>query len=588
MPRRERAPRFGAPLRWTLWILAVVLVVWFVATGVLLVQAGNRASDGIDGLDRAREELTTAKLLQGDGRDALVQAEADFEDAHDIADNPVLAPWGVVPLAGGNVRSVEALTAAARDVARIGAQAAADSQAALEASPAAGADRLAQLDRLADIADRARRKLQSVDLGPDFFLVGPVGDARERFERRLRQLRDALADAAIVTRATRQLLAGPRRYLLVAANNAEMRAGSGTFLSLGVADFADGNVTIGDLQPSSNFNLPAGAVTPPPELEALWGWVHPSQEWRNLATSPRFDVTAPLAAQMWQAATGQAVDGVLAVDPVAVQALLAAQGAVVVEGQTLDAANVLQYLFLDQYAGLGADVDQAARRDQLSAVARAAIDTLQSRPWDGPALAEQLTGVGQGRHVLAWSSDPVEQQGWEAAGIDGAMEPESLLVALLNVGANKLDQFLDVDARLEHREVADGGIDVTVKVTVRNDAPADLPPYVSGPDPSTDLVAGLYRGIVAVSSPGVGSHAEIDGAGVPLVDGIDGPTRASAVGYLEIPRGESRTVEVRFRLPAGFEALRVEPSARVPPITWHSGHTTWQDTQPRTQRVAAP
>jgi hypothetical protein len=587
MPR-DRTPRFGAPVRWTLRIIGIVLVLWLAGSVVLLVQAGNQASDGLDRLERARDELTTSALLQGGGQTALTRAAADFADAHDTADNPILAPWRAVPLLGDNFGSVAALTAAARDVARIGAEAAEASEAALDASPSTGTDRLAQLDRLEQIAARARQQLEDLELGPDFFLVGPVGDARERFQRRLQRLREALADAQAVTRGTRQLLAGPSRYLLIAANNAEMRAGSGMFLSLGVATFADGNVTIGDLQPSAFSDLPPGAVQPPPELEANWGWVHPSQVWRNLATTPRFDVTAPLAAEMWRASTGQAVDGVLAVDPVAVQALLAAQGPVEVEGTTIDGGNVLQHLFVDQYAALGTDRDQAARRDQLSAVARAALDTLQSRPWDGPALAEELTRVGQGRHVLAWSSDEVEQEGWVAAGIDGAMEPDSLAVSLLNVGANKLDQFLTVDADLATREVADGGIDVTVTLAVSNDAPEGLPPYVAGPDPSTDLVEGLYRGLVAVSSPGVGSRATIEGAGVPLVDGVDGPTRVNAVGYLELPRGEERTITIRFRLPAGLGELVVEPSARVPPITWHAGHRTWQDTQPRTQRVAAP
>ena len=46
-----------------------------------------------------------------------------------------------------------------------------------------------------------------------------------------------------------------------------------------------------------------------------WGWLAPNREWRNLASSPRFDANAELAAQMWKASTGQDVDGVLAHRP---------------------------------------------------------------------------------------------------------------------------------------------------------------------------------------------------------------------------------------------------------------------------------
>ena len=94
------------------------------------------------------------------------------------------------------------------------------------------------------------------------------------------------------------LLQGPRRYLVLVANNAEMRAGSGMFLSVGVASFADGAFSVGDFRPTPDFNLPAGSVAVPPDLQNLWGFLHPTEEWRNLASTPRFDVSASLAAQM--------------------------------------------------------------------------------------------------------------------------------------------------------------------------------------------------------------------------------------------------------------------------------------------------
>ena len=74
----------------------------------------------------------------------------------------------------------------------------------------------------------------------------------------------------------------------------------------------------------------------------------PTEEWRNLASSPRFEVTASLAAEMWRATTGETVDGVLLVDPVALQALLAAQGAVSVGDREIGADNVVEFLMLDR------------------------------------------------------------------------------------------------------------------------------------------------------------------------------------------------------------------------------------------------
>lgn len=557
-----------------------MVVVWLVASVVVLLQARSSAISGLDRLDAVREELTATELLRGGGRAELAAAHRDFEKAHDRADSVVLAPWSVIPLASGNVRSAERLTASASRVADVAERAAAETADLLEATPTTGAERLALLARMEEITGKASRQLRRIDLGPDFFLVQPLGAARERFLDRLDQLRDALRGAEALAAGARQLLQGPRRYLVLAANNAEMRAGSGMLLSVGVATFADGNFSIGELRPTPEFNLPPGAVTLPAELERLWGWLHPGQDWRNLATTPRFEVTAPLAADMWQAATGEQVDGVLAVDAVALRALLAAQGPIDVAGGTLTADNILSFLLVDQYVGVDVADPQAGRRDLLGAVAGAAIDTLDTRGWQSADLVGELGGAGRGRHVLAWARDPVEQEAWAAGGVDGALHVDSLAVSLLNVGGNKLDQFVHVDARLAVGEVGDGGHGATVTLRIRNDAPTGLPAYVAGPHPSTDLAEGEYQAIVAVNTPGVGSLPRIEGLEPLLARGFDGPTKLAAAGYLRLTRGAEQTVTVRFLLPAGFESMLVESSARTPPVTWHFAGRSWTDEAP--------
>jgi hypothetical protein len=260
--------------------------------------------------------------------------------------------------------------------------------------------------------------------------------------------------------------------------------------------------------------------------------------------------------------------------------LLQAQGPIDIPGRTLTADDVLGFLLLDQYAGVDVSDPQAARRDVLGAVARAAMATLDSRGWQSADLVGSLGSAGRGRHVLAWARDPVEQEAWAAGGIDGSLHVDSLAVSLLNVGGNKLDQFLHVDARLEMREVPDGGHDATLTLRIRNDAPSGLSSYVAGPHPATDLAEGEYQGIVSVNAPGVASLPRIAGNTPVLAAGIDGPTKVTAVGYLRIARGATQTVRINFRLPAGFNSLLVEPSARIPPLTWHFAGRTWEDEAP--------
>jgi len=558
----------------------LLLAVWLVASGVVLWGVRSRTNAGLDALDRAEQRLDAAQLLRGGGTSDLVLARSEFADAHDLASTPVLAPWRVVPLLGGNVSSVADLTAAAAEVAAIGERVSSAAAVVVAQQPTDGAARLDLLARLERISADADRSLARLDLGNDFFLIGPIGDARRRFLERLIDLRTTISDAQAVTAGAQTILRGPRRYLVLAANNAEMRAGSGMLLSAGIATFADGAFSLGEMAPTQTFGVPGG-VPLPPELATLWGFTPMGKDWRYLAMSPRFEATAPVAADMWAAATGEVVDGVLMVDPVTLQALLAAQGPVDAGGLELGADDVLGYLLLGQYEGLGNDdPDQTDRRDQLSVVARAGVDTLTTRPWDVDALVARLGDAAAGRHLLAWARDPVEQRTWEAAGIDGSLEASSVAPNVLNLGGNKLDQFLHVGAELVLADRSDGGREATLTLTLRNQTPEGLAPYVAGPHPSTGLAEGEYQGIVTVNTPGFATLPSIEGVDPIAVTGVDGPTKVVG-GFVRLGRGATATVTVRFSLPAGVEQLRVEPSARVPPIAWTARGQEWSDTAAR-------
>ncbi len=577
---RQGRRRTRGRVRIVLAVVVVLVLVWGAATAVLLVRVRQHVNSGLDTLQQAKDRLSAEQLLAGKGQASLRAADQEFSSAHRLATSPILAPWSiVVPAASTNVAAIRSLTAAAEQVARIGVTAAAQGHAAVSTPAASGAQRLALLNQVAAIAAQAQHDLNDVHLGTDRFLVGPLGNARSRFLGRLDKLRTAIADTRSLALGAQELLQGPRHYLVLAANNGEMRAGSGMFLSVGVATFANGTFTMGPMVPTPTVDLPAGAVPLTGPLAELWGWLAPNQHWRGLATTPRFDETAPLAAQMWQAKTGQPVDGVLAVDPVALQALLAAQGPIDVGGQQLNGDNLVSYLLFDQYAGIPADVsDQQARLDQLSTVARSAVDSLANRPWQTSTLITQLTGVGKGRHVLAWAKDPVEQRAWVAAGISGQLHTNSLALSVMNFGGNKLDQFLNVDASVSVRGASHGTTAVHIDVALHNVVPTGVAGYISGPNPSSGAGEGVYQGVLAVNVPGVASLPTMHGVGPQIVAGIDGPTKVVADGYFHVARGETLHATIDFRLPPGYRAMQVTSSARVPPITWRFDHTTHTDT----------
>lgn len=583
MGERARVPRRGSGARWIIVGLVIAFVAWLLVSGVVIWSAHQRVDDGLDALERARTAIDRGGLGGDSAQRELRAAKDAFAAAHSLAGGLVLSPWRFLPLTGENVRSVESLTSKGEHIASVGEVASGKAREVLRQHPSTGSERIALLDALGGVTRRAGRSLQTVDLGPDFFLVGPLGDSRDHFGERFDNLRTSLADAAAAMEGVERLLRGPRRYLVVAASSAEMRGGSGMMLSAGIATFENGEFSLGEMRPTSDLDLPAGAVALPDDLRRLWGWAPVGRDWRWLATTPRFDVTGAVAADMWEAATGQRVDGVLVVDQIVVQSLLEVQGPVDTGGRRLSAGDVLDFLLLGQYTFADAsDPEQAGRGDQLGPVARRAIDTLSSRSWEPDQLARRLIEAGRGRHLLAWARDPAEEHVWKDGGIGGELHGDSLALSILNTGGNRLDPFLDVHARLQVTSRRDGGHDATVQLRFENAAPTELPPYVSGPHRATDLAAGEYQGVVAVNTPGVGSNPELEGLTTVLVADRDGPTRVVGAGPLRLAPGEAASVMVRFTLPEQLEQIVVEPSARVPAIVWSYRGERWRDTRART------
>jgi hypothetical protein len=559
---------------------AVVLIVgWLALCALLLVGAVHDARAGLDAINAARRLTAPDDLLAGAPVRPLDSARSEFHSAHARLTSPLVTPLRFLPVAGRQLRAATALVGAASRVSAVGADSVASARTTLQAPHATGQERVAMLRKLHDIAASADRRLARVSLGPSHALVGTIASKRAELADKLASVRRGLHDASVATAGLADVLSGPRRYLLLAANNSEMRAGSGAFLSGGELSVADGALHLGDLKPTGDMKLTAENAPPIDDADfaARWGFLNPNHEWRNLASSPRFPASAQLAARMWPAVGGGPVDGVVAMDPVALQAFLKATGPVTVGGVHVGADNVLDLLLHDQYASLPVpapgqhfDAAQAVRREQLGQIARVVLDRVSSGPVDIATLGAALTEAARGRHLLAWSSRPGDQAAWHAAGVDGSITASSLLVAPLNRGGNKLDRFLSVDVSFA---VTNGK--GTLTVSLRNTTPAGENVYVAGPYPGSGVGAGDYGGIFSVVIPAFAANATVDGFDRFAAAGPDGPAQVVAVP-MTVLRGQSATFTVHFDLPRRG-SLTVEPSARVPGETWHFRGRTFHD-----------
>ncbi len=560
--------------RWWLVLLGFGAL-WAVVAVVLAALGASAAQRGADRVRALELSAGVEELVEGELDDDIAAAERDFATADRLLSNPLLAPVRLAPIAGRQLRTADALAGSARDVLAVTGDAIGSIRDELDEGVPGGPGRVELLDRLVGELETAEAAIGRADLGPDDALFGPLQDARAEMAVKLDDAARTVDDALVATRTLRDLLAGPSEYVVLGANNAEMRTGAGMFLSVGSVELAEGRLGVGD-----DFSATADLVLPtsvplPDEIDELWGWSEPGRDWRNLALSARFPAVAPIAAAMWAEVDGSTPDGVLAVDVVALQSFLELTGPVRIDGTTIAPGDALDFLLHDQYLELDEDVDNAARRERLAALAGAVLDELGSADLDLLDVFETLRAARDGRHLLVWSADEAQQDAWDRLGVAGDLGPNSLLVALANSDGSKLDPFVGVTVTPTVAAAdQDGVVDLRLAVTIDNDARANEPSYVLGDDDSPD-----YRGILVFHLPGAAAAIDTEGGSV-VAFGPDGPTTVVALEIAVAARAELDVV-LTAQLPASVGAdLVVAPSARVPPTVWRLEDREQRDRRP--------
>ena len=220
-------------------------------------------------------------------RDPAGGRRREFDAANAHATNPALVPMRVLPFVGRQVRSVDKLTAAAADVSDIAVEQIAAARSVVDTTSVATPQRVALVSQMAQFASDAAGRPRRRRPRPERRARRPARPGAPALRARARRApRFGAATSRSRAHGIEQLLQGPGRYLVFAANNSEMRIGSGAFLSVGVHDDRDGQLDLGEIKSTTTYPLPADAVPVTGDLADNWGWLQPNAEWRNLASSP--------------------------------------------------------------------------------------------------------------------------------------------------------------------------------------------------------------------------------------------------------------------------------------------------------------
>lgn len=559
----------------------LIVLAWLGVSTWLVVSARSAAEKGAVSLRAVRQRATVSAILEPATRQDLDAARRNFERASGRLDNPVLWPLRAVPVVSRHLAASRQLAASAGQSVEVADATLASFDRLVKRPHSTGRDRLALLADLSRLADQADRDLAGIDLPSPNALISPLGNTIGDLREQQAQARTATRRMAAVSDALATVLRGPNPYLLLGANNAEMRAGTGMYLSATTVRFDEGTLKLDDVQPTAEIVRPPGSVTVSGDLQRNWPWLDPGRDLRNVALTADFGQVAPAAVANWATVPGGAQTvGAIVLDVDGIRALLRAVGPVEVDGVRYSADNVRGELLREQYRRFAGDRD--VRRDQLGDVAQAIFARLQAGKWEVGELANQLVDAVAERHLMVWSLDPALARTWRQVGADGHLSSNSLAVSLLNRGAEKLDSWINTESIVTHEPGTGGSTRLTLRYRITNTAPGDGPAYLVGPN-IAGLKVGDHRGLAVVNLPAGAQKVTMTGARVFLTGG-DGPTEVIA-GEITVRRGETVTVTVTAVLPRTVDDLVLEPSARISPTRWRVQGRTFERDRRRTVRV---
>jgi UDP-N-acetylmuramyl pentapeptide phosphotransferase/UDP-N-acetylglucosamine-1-phosphate transferase len=492
-----------------------------VAASLMTVLAGVEARNLLtDGRSAAHQAVAAARRGEPDiAAQRFAEAAEDFGDAHDMLGSPLLTPGLAVPVLGSNLYAARELSAAGLDLARAGEQLTAPVDPE-KLRLRGGTIDIAEVRRITPALEEAAALLsKTADRVDDLntaFLVEPVRDAIDEVEEELVDTeQDAVRGAAAARIAPAVLGAeGPRRYFLAVQNPAELRATGGFIGSWGILTAVDGKVDLEFIDRVDTLNQGRGpdrVITGPEEYLDRYGQFEPALTWQNVNMSPDFPVVGQVISELYPESGGEQIDGVVAVDPAGLAALLQLTGPVRVEGwpEPLRAENVVDVTLRQAYEAFARD---PARAEFLGDVADEVFDVATDGDLGRPGRVANVLGrAAREGHFSLYFTRPAEEAIAELVNADGAVprsDADSLMVVTQNAGANKIDYYLqrhvNYSVSIDPTSSRSAHVSGTLDVGLENTAPDSLlPQSVIGPSEGLEdrFVAGENYSYVSLYTP---------------------------------------------------------------------------------------
>jgi hypothetical protein len=457
----------------------LLLAAWF-SLGLLRSAADLNRTARATRTELSRVDTALAAADPGAARNALQVAQGHLDGAKAAADRRPVRLAARLPVLSATVDDLRRLLRAAQRGTRAAGLGVALYEQADSDRPATAMFRdqrvdLAALARMRRQADSllgelaaAQTELRAVRGG---VLAPGVAGARASGLRQVEQLSDRVRSLMPALEALPAALGGdrPRTYLVVLTTPAELRPSGGTPLAAVRVRVDGGRIEIQERDVGVSLHHAAVRWTAAPGDP--WSAAGRFDDFSLANSSPHFPTSGEELLRAYRALTGMRPDGVVAVDPLAMRALLRATGPVEVPayGQ-VTAGNVSRLTMRGAYDRWPEASERRRYNQQL-------VGAVLRRFLDGRLLLEKLDALGTEaaeRHLQVYAADPAVQAVLGRSGLDGALAPvahDYLAAYTANTNASRVDYFQrrSIGQRVELRP--DGSASVTRTIRVQNRAP---------------------------------------------------------------------------------------------------------------------
>jgi hypothetical protein len=465
-----------------LLFLGLLLLLDLVGATFITVFQVRSAANSLEGslLALRRDDVTAATL-------EIADARASAAAARDLVGHPGFRLLRALPLVGDDADGLETLVSVVELSSAAGTRLVdgldaigAREGGIFKALYSGGRVNLDGLERLGDVGTDAGESIDAaraiLDDRPVVHL-GLLTRSLEQAQRRLATLDEVIAHGSMVARVLPGMVGqdGPRRYLLAFQSPSEARGGGGLIGVFGILSASDGRVRLDEVSPIEDLGPRVHPpVTAPHSYEELYGRSSALKDWRQANMSPNFPSTSRVLLDMYERVRNERLDGVIAMDPMALGELTRGTGGLKAAGwhKTITRNNARRILLFRIYKHF------VNREKVQNLYLRSLVDELWARVGSGDVdVAKLISGFDESiakQHLKIYSADTAEQS--LLAKLDVTADPSSVVGPLQSIYnnnsvGNKLDFFLRREQSVDITLDADGTAHVRSAITLTNDVP---------------------------------------------------------------------------------------------------------------------